>query len=366
MKITAAVLHEPRGAFKVEDVELDAPRPHEVLVKIVATGICHTDLAVRDQHLPLGLPAVLGHEGSGIVEAVGSSVTRVKPGDHVVLTPASCGECDFCVSGHPSYCEKFSVLNMQGHREDGSCAHHQHGQDLQGLFLYQSSFGSYAIATERNTIKVPTDIPLEILGPLGCGLQTGAGSVLNVLRPQAGESIAVYGTGPVGLAGIMAAKVAGCSVIVAVDINDQRLELARELGATHTVNSRNQSSADYIREHIMPAGLHYTFSTVGRNEVVAEAFKAMRYMGRCVEVGVGTSANLEIPHSLFRMGKSITYAIEGDSVPEVFIPRLIQLYRKGRFPFDKLIKFYDLDQINQAVEDSEKGVTLKAILRMPH
>jgi aryl-alcohol dehydrogenase len=364
MEIKAAVLKVPKSEFEIEKVELDQPNSNEVLVKIVATGLCHTDIAVRDQDVPFfDFPAILGHEGAGIVETVGSKVTKVKPGDHVVLAPASCGICEFCQSGHPSYCIQFFQLNISGKRLDGSYPYHQNDHPVNGLFFYQSSFATYALASERNVVKVADDVPLEMLGPLGCGLQTGAGSVLNVLRPHAGESIAVYGVGPVGLAAIMAAKIVGCTTIIAVDINDLRLGLAKELGATHSVNSRGVNSAEIIKQQIIPEGINYAFDTTGRNDVINQAITSLKNMGKCVLVGVSSAPRLELDNSVFTMGKSVRFVTEGDSVPDIFIPQLIDLYKKDLFPFDKLIKFYAMDQINQAAEDSEKGTTLKAVIR---
>lgn len=368
MEIKAAVLNGAHKQFDVGDVELDNElKPEEVLVKVVATGLCHTDLAIRDEQLPFSLPGILGHEGAGIVEKIGSAVTKVKVGDHVILAPASCGKCNFCKSGHPSYCIQFFPLNFGGRRADGSCPYHDHGgKEISGFFFGQSSFATYSLASENNVVKVQDDVPLEILGPLGCGIQTGSGSVLNVLKPQASESIVVFGVGPVGLSAIMAARAVGCTTVIAVDVHDNRLELAKELGATHTINSRNVSAGTEISDNIVPGGVHYAFDTTGRSEVVNEALKALRFRGRCVLVGVSSSGKLEVDYAFFTMGKTLEYIVEGDSVPDIFIPQLISLYKKGLFPFDKLIRFYELDQINQAVEDSEKGVTLKAVIRMPH
>ena len=214
-------------------------------------------------------------------------------------------------------------------------------------------------------VKVQDDVPIEILGPLGCGLQTGSGTVLNVLKPEAGESIVVSGVGPVGLAAIMAAKAAGCTTIIAVDVHDNRLDLAKELGATDTINSRNIVVSDEINNKIHPGGVHYAIDTTGRNDVINQMVGSLRYMGKCIVLGVSPTPKMEVDNAVFTMGRSIQYVVEGDSVPDIFIPQLIDLYKKGLFPFDKLIKFYNLDEINQAVEDSEKGVTLKAVIRMP-
>ena len=368
MEITAAVLNGPAKPFDIEKIELDTSlQPDEVLVRIVATGLCHTDISIRDQNLPFGFPSVLGHEGAGIVEQTGTGITKVKVGDSVVLAPASCGKCDFCISGHPSYCTNFLPLNLAGHRANGSHAHHKHnGNDISDFFFGQSSFATYAIASESNLVKVQDDVPLEMLGPLGCGLQTGAGTVMNVLKPGPGESIAVFGIGPVGLAGIMAAKAAGCTTIIAVDIHENRLQLAKELGATHIINSRNVQVSDVILKDIHPVGVHYSLDTTGNNNVITQAVASLRYMGKCAAVGVSKSPKLEIDSSAFSLGRSVEFVIEGDSVPDILIPKLISLYKQGLFPFDRLIKFYNLDEINQAVEDSEKGITLKAVIRMPH
>jgi aryl-alcohol dehydrogenase len=368
MDIKAAVLSAPNQEFEIKNVELNTElHPHEILVKVVATGLCHTDLTIRDQQMPFPFPSILGHEGAGVVEKVGSEVTKVKAGDHVVLAPASCGKCTYCKDGHPSYCENFFPLNFgDGHRPDGSCPYHDHsGNDLNSFFFGQSSFAAYSVTAENNVVKVPTDVPLDILGPLGCGLQTGAGAILNVLKPNPGESIVVFGVGPVGLAGIMAAKAAGCTTIIAVDVHDNRLELAKELGATHVINSRNTVVSEVINNEIQPGGVYYSFDTTGRNDVIEQAIASLRYMGRCALVGVSAKEKMEFTYNNLMMGRSIQFVIEGDSVPDIFIPRLISMYKSGIFPFDKLIKFYELDEINKAVEESESGVTLKAIIRMP-
>lgn len=368
MRMIAAVLRGPRQPFIVQELEMaDEVLPHEVLVRVVATGLCHTDLSVRDEHLPVPLPAILGHEGAGVVERAGSAVTKVVPGDRVVLAPSSCRECGYCRSAHPSYCRRMIELNTVRPRADGSHPFHDaDGKPVGGFFFGQSSFGTYSLTSESSVVKVPDDVPLETLGPLGCGLQTGAGTVLNVLRPCPGEGIAIFGVGPVGLAAVMAAKAAGCTTIVAVDVHESRLELARSLGATHTVNSKQGKPAEYIRDHARPDGVHYSVDTTGRGDVISQAMGALRSMGRCALVGVSSAEKLEIDYAVLSNGRSVEYVVEGDSVPDVFIPRLIELHKAGLFPFDRLVSFYDLGDINRAVADSESGVALKAVLRMPH
>ncbi len=367
MKIKAAVLSEPKGSFEIEDVDLDRQLgPRDVLVRVVATGLCHTDLSVRDGHMPSAFPVLLGHEGAGIVEAVGIAVTKVTPGQHVVMAPASCQKCRNCLSGHPSYCNQGLTLNLPGPRSGGTFDHHRaDGTPISGGFFGQSSFANYVRASETSLVPVDESVSLELLGPLGCGFQTGAGTVLNVLRPSPGESIAVFGTGPVGMAAIMAAHAAGCETIIAVDINDHRLSIARSVGATHVVNSRQKAPSTAIGD-IKVEGVDYTVDTTGRSDVINEALASLRTKGRCALIAVPSSATLEVSWPNLMAGRTLEFVPEGDSVPEVLIPQLISLYRRGTFPFDKLIKIYEFDQIDRAIAEFESGLTIKAVLRMSH
>lgn len=364
MNIQAAVVRQKGGPFKIEEVELDEPRADEVLVRMVATGVCHTDLVARDQHLPIPLPGVFGHEGSGIVEKVGSYVTKVKPGDHVVMSYLSCGTCVSCAKGTPSWCLNFLPSNFAGARPDGSTTMKKNGEAIHGSFFGQSSFGTYAIASERNVVKVQDDVPLEILGPMGCGFQTGAGGVINSLHPKAGSSIAVFGVGSVGLSAIMAAYASGCTTIIAVDVTPARLEMAKELGATHIVNSHSVDPVEEIRR-ITGGGVEYSLECAGIPQVLRQAVDTLTWGGVCGLIGVapmGVEVSLDMQNIL--NGRTLKGVVEGDSNADVFIPQLIELYKQGRFPFDRMITFYPFDQINQAAEDSEKGKTLKAVLRM--
>ncbi|SHO66955.1 aryl-alcohol dehydrogenase [Pseudoxanthobacter soli DSM 19599] len=366
-KIVAAVVREKGAAFQIEDATIGEPRPGEVLVRIVAVGVCHTDIIVRDQYYPVPLPGVLGHEGSGIVEAVGPGVAAVEPGDHVVLTFQSCGHCGPCESGHPAHCADFFAQNFGGGRKDGSTATCDgHGHALHDHFFGQSSFGSYAMAHERNVVKVPKDAPLELLGPLGCGIQTGAGAVLRAMKVPAGARFAVFGSGAVGLSAVMAARIAGATTIIAVDVTQSRLDLALTLGATHAINSREADPVARIRE-ITGGGADFTLESSGRPEVLRQAIDALGIQGTCGIVGapkLGTEASFDV-NMVMIPGKRIMGIVEGDAVPKVFIPQLVDLYMQGRFPFDKLVKFYDFDEINRAVADSESGITIKPILRLP-
>jgi len=368
MDILAAVTPAQSEDFSVETIQIDDPRPGEVRVKVIATGMCHTDLVVRDQYLPVPLPAVLGHEAAGIVDAVGVGVLKLKPGDHVVMTFDSCHHCSGCHEGDTVYCDDFLGVNLlSAARPDGSTTLSRNGEVIHSNFFQQSSFATYAMGTEESVIKVPKDVDLEILGPLGCGIQTGAGAVMNSLAPEAGSTIAVFGAGSVGLSAIMAARVVGCSKIIAVDLNAGRLEMAKELGATHTLNPGDGDVVEAIRSITGGGGVNYSLEATAISTVFRQAVDCLALRGVCGLIGLppaGTEVTLDMVHLL--LGRSVRGIVEGDSKPDTFIPKLIELYRQGRFPFDKLISFYDLKDINQAAQDSETGVVIKPILRMPH
>lgn len=361
----AAIARQKSSPLVIEDVKLGAPRHDEVLVRIVGTGVCHTDMVVRDQGYPVPLPLVLGHEGAGVVEAVGADVKTLAPGDHVVLAFGHCGACDACKSGRPGYCEEFYDRNFKGARMDGSqavCDGHDH--PLGSAFFAQSSFGTYAMATERNAVKIRKDVPLELMGPLGCGVSTGAGAVLNALKPHAASSIAIFGAGSVGLSAAMAAAAVGCARIIVIDLHDERLTLAKALGATHTINGGTEDAVERIKEITGTGGVDFSLECTGNDKVFVQAIDALRIPGTCGLVGaanLGVRASIDMNTLLF--GRTVRGIIEGDSVPQVFIPQLIELWRLGKFPFDKLIKFYDLQDINQAIADSESGRVLKPIVR---
>ena len=364
--ITAAVVRAKGGPWLLETLELDEPRDDEVLVRIVGVGICHTDLSIRDQYLPLRLPIVLGHEGAGVVERVGARVKGLQPGDHVVLAPASCGACGNCQSGLQVYCEQFLPLNIGLRRPDGSATIRAAEGKVHGAFFGQSSFATHALANERSAIKVPRDVPLELLGPLGCGIQAGAGTILNALRPRAGATLAVFGAGSVGLSAIMAARLVGCTTIVAVDLQEGRLQLARELGATQAINNAGGNVVDEVRQVTAGHGVHFAIDTTAQPTVIRQAFDCLATPGVCAVLGLasqGTEVSLDI--NTLGNGRTVRGVTEGESVARTFIPALVELWRQGRFPFDRLIRQYDFADINQAAADMASGATLKPVLRMP-
>jgi aryl-alcohol dehydrogenase len=361
----AAVIRGVDADFSFEDVVLDDIAPTEVLVKIVATGLCHTDLAVVHGHIPTPLPIVLGHEGAGIVEQVGDGVTDLSVGDHVAASFASCGHCANCLGGRSAYCLNFMPLNFGGTREDGSTTiETADGRTVNGSFFGQSSFATHAIVSARNLVKVPASVPLEIVGPLGCGIQTGAGTVLNSLDVHAGSSIVVSGTGAVGLSAIMAAKVAGATTIIAVDVLPERLAFAEKLGATHVVNGSTDDVVETIMSITDGLGADVAVDTTAVPAVVENVVAATRFGASIALVGVG-KPDAVIPLGLISgSGKTLVGAIEGDSVPQVFIPQMLALFEAGQFPFDAMITTYAFDDIDRAIADTQSGAAVKAVLTM--
>ena len=365
MKVRAAVARAPRAPMHLEDLTLETPRADEILVRLAATGVCHTDIAMRDQVFPVPQPIVLGHEGSGVVEQVGNLVTKVKVGDAVVMTFNSCGRCTNCRNAHASYCYDFFNRNFAGQREDGSTSLTSESGAIHSNFFGQSSFASHALCHERNIVRVTDDVPLDLLGPLACGIQTGAGAVMNALRVSVGQSIVVFGTGSVGLSAVMAARLVGATTIIAVDLKDDRLALAEILGATHTINAGRDSVTQAL-QRACPAGTHFALETTGSPVVIRQAIESLAPLGICGLLGateVSTEMTINVAH-LMTAGRTVRGIIEGDSEPNSFIPALITLFKQGRFPFDQLITFYPFEEINQAIEDSESGRVIKAVVRM--
>jgi aryl-alcohol dehydrogenase len=365
VKINAAIAHAAHQPFSIEEADLEDPRADEVLVKIHGVGLCHTDLIARDQFISIALPAVLGHEGAGVVLAVGSRVSKVKVGDRVVMSFASCGRCTRCDENLPSYCASFPALNFSGRRADGTSSISIDGAPVSSNFFGQSSFASHALAQERNVVKVDdSSLPLPILGPLGCGIQTGAGAVLRSLACEPGSSICIFGGGPVGLAAVMGAVIRGCATIILVEPIAARRAMAESLGATHLIDSASGQIGEAIRA-IVPAGVDYALDSSGREDVIMTALGVLGSHGLLGLVGVpprpesAISVNLA---SLITFGHRIHGIIEGDSDLDRFIPELLGHFRAGRFPFDTLVKTYPIREINEAIAAQLRGDCIKAVL----
>ncbi|WOH38191.1 NAD(P)-dependent alcohol dehydrogenase [Thalassotalea fonticola] len=362
---TAAIARDPSEPLTFEQVTLQSPRADEVLIKIVASGICHTDLVCLYQELPVPLPMVLGHEGAGIVVEAGSAVKDLSPGDHVVLSFNSCGECPSCEHELPSYCYDFMENNFSGCRGDGTGTMEQNGEAVNANFFGQSSFATMAIANVRNTVKVRKDLPLEMLAPLGCGVQTGAGTVLNSLSVTVANSMAIFGGGAVGLSALMAAKLVGADPIVVVEPLADRRALALELGADHVIDP---FAVENVVEEIkkLVGGVDFSLEMTGIPAVASQCVAALKPLGTCALVGAAP-ADAEVSINIMEMlatGRKIVGIVEGDAEPRTFIPQLIEYYDEGRFPFDRLIDFFPFEALNEAVEAQGNGQSIKPVVRM--
>jgi aryl-alcohol dehydrogenase len=296
-----------------------------------------------------------------VVEAVGAGVSGIAPGDHVLLSYRSCRSCRSCEAGHVSYCERFRELNAVGVRPDGSTTMRRGDMPVHGSFFGQSSFATHALAYASNTVKVDAGLDLTVAAPVGCGIQTGAGAVLNVLEPAAGSSIAVFGAGGVGLAGLMAAVHLGVETAIVVDPVASRRELARELGATHALDPREDDVVAAIHD-LTGGGAGSAFDTTGIPAVIADATRALGRLGTLALVGTGEAlATLDIK-DLIRGGKSVRGVMEGDADPVRFVPQLVELVQQGRLPIDRMIVSYPFAEINRAAADARSGATIKPVL----
>ena len=363
MKVTAAVLRAGDAPFSVEELEVGEPNANEVLVRVVAAGMCHTDLLSRE--LPpefFGGPQVYGHEGAGVVEAVGADVTSVVPGDHVVLSFNNCGDCPACNRGRLPYCFNFGAHNMSGGRLDGTSAFTDtDGNRVGSHYFGQSSFASHTIVAQNSVVKIDKRFDLNRLGPLGCGIQTGAGAVMNTLKVEAGSSLVVTGAGALGLSAVMAGKVVGAGTIIAVDRHANRLELASHFGATHTVSGSSAEITAQIQA-ITGGGSDYAFDTTGNAVIVRASHAALNNIGTIALAGVGFG-DLTVDFISMISGRTITGVMEGDSTPSEFIPKLAQLNADGAFPFHELITEFSINDVNEAEAASASGQVIKPVLR---
>jgi Zn-dependent alcohol dehydrogenase len=362
-KMRAAILYHTNTALRVEEVTIDDPWEREIMVKLVATGICHSDLLPIKGEVPSPLPIVLGHEGAGIVERVGPGVTTVRPGDHVVLPVIfTCGKCRYCVEGQPALCAEVLPAHLMGTLPGGGKRLHKGDQDLH-LFYSQGSFAEYVVVHERTAVKVPKDARLDVLCLLSCRVTTGVGSVINRAGLRAGESIVIYGCGGVGLSAVMGAKLAGAGKIIAVDLVDRKLDLAKELGADYVINASGENPQQRVVE-ITGGGTDYSIESIGNVNVMAQAFASIHSAGTCVLVGAAPMADvLSLFPFEFLLGKTLKGSLLGNVRTMIDVPKYVDLYMQGKLPIDKLAaKYYTLDEINEAIAAVDRGEVIRAVI----
>ena len=361
----AIVVHDPTDGAHVEAVEFDEPGPGEVLVNVAASGVCGSDIHVLHGRATVGtFPMVLGHEGAGVVEAVGPGVQGVEIGDHVVIALyGPCGHCGPCRAGNPLSCNgPERIAGMAGKTADGGSRLHQ-GEQLLYPFVGIGSLAEYAVVRAAQTVVVDRDLPLDVIALAGCGVTTGLGAVFNTARVAPGDRVAVVGCGGVGLNVIQGARLAGASTIIAVDPLPAKLDLASDLGATHVVNSSEQSMHDAVMA-IVPGGVDIAFEVVGNPELVAKTFELVRTHGLCVMVGSpGPGSTIELPGTALFLGRRISGCVGGDNIPARDIPRTMALYRTGRLDLDRLVsQRLPLDRFGDAVAAAEAGTVARSVI----
>ena len=363
MKMRAAVLYEPKKPMMVEEITVDEPQDHEVMVKLTATGICHSDLLPIKGDIPQTYPVVVGHEGAGVVEKVGAGVTGVQPGDHVIIACVyNCGKCHSCINGQPSLCLEALPWHLLGGLPGGGKRLHRGNQDL-NIMYSQGSFAEYVVVHERQVFKVSLDAPLDVVCLFSCRLTTGIGAVANRAKVRAGDGIVVYGCGMVGMSVIMGARLCGAGQIIAVDKVEERLGLARELGATHVINASTENPQMRTFE-ITGRGADFAFECIGNPAVMMQAFGSIHTTGTCIIVGATPAADMIsfFPFE-FLYGKKLVGCFFGN-LRQNDLPNYVDLYMQGRLPLEKLTAgYYTLDQINEAVDAVDKAKVMRAVVR---
>jgi len=360
----AAVLYENNKPLKIEELKLDEPQANEVLVKIKAVGLCHSDLHFMKGEMPQALPFVPGHEGAGVVEKVGPGVTTLQPGDHVItMVTFNCGKCHYCYKGQPTWCVENLPIQMMGTLPYGGIRLHKGDQAVHHLFGL-ACYAEKVVVHERSAVKIRKDAPLEVACLLGCGTSTGIGTIINTAGVKAGQSVAIFGCGGVGLSAVMGAKLAGAKVI-AIDALDNKLEMAKQLGADYTINAKKDDPQIKIME-ILGGGADVAAEFIGNTDVMLKAFGSIRARGLFVVAGMAPiTAMLNIAPFEFFLGKTITGSVQGDVVPQIDIPRWLDLYMAGKLPIDKLItRSYSLDQINEAFQDLQNGKLIRGVIKI--
>lgn len=377
MRTRAAVLYEAQKPepyaetrpLVIEEIELEKPGPGEVLVELVGAGLCHSDLSVINGSIRSRFPTTLGHEASGIVREVGAGVKEVQVDDHVVFSfVPTCGHCRLCAIGKPALCTNGNRANVAGTLLNGGVRFQKPGGQSINHFLGVSAFSQYTVAVEESVIKIDKAIPLEKAALFGCAIQTGVGAVVNTAHVEAGEPVAIFGLGGVGLSAVMGAKLVGASPIIAVDVLPNKFELARHLGADLTVNAREVDPVVVIRD-LTHGGVEYAFEAVGNANVLAQAYNATRVGGKTVGIGV-PSATQQLTLqaiTLVVMEKTLLGSFMGSSIPRRDIPRLIDLYMAGKLPVDDLLSPpVELEDINTGFDRLAQGSAVRQLLHFGH
>jgi S-(hydroxymethyl)glutathione dehydrogenase/alcohol dehydrogenase len=362
MEIKAAVFRKPHEPLTVESVEIDTPLGREVLVRTVATGVCHSDLHVVDGQgrWPLDRPIVLGHEGAGIVEAVGSDVTTVRPGDHVVACLSGfCGSCAQCLGGHPNLC----VGGVVTRPESAPPRLSQKGAAFR-QFIGISSYAERMLLHENSIVKIDPDLPLDRAALVGCGVLTGVGAALRTSGLEAGQTVAVFGCGGVGLAIVQGARIGGASQIIGVDVFDSKLEMAKKVGATHVVNSSKDDPVKAVRALTRGAGVDHAFEAVGNAKLVRQAIESLAIRGTATIVGVlPPDAMIEFPWMAIRPECRVQTSRMGSNRFRVDIPRYLEFYRQGRLLLDEMVtRRGRLEDINEAFRAMKAGEVARTVL----
>ena len=365
MKARAAVLFEAKQQLFIEQVDVADPRVGEVLVRMAAGGVCHSDLHVMKGDLSAPLPAILGHEGSGVVAAVGSGVGDLQPGDHVIpLWRLSCGECEYCTGGRPALCTAGIEIRRTGTLPGGGTGFSLKGREIK-RFGGVSTFSEYSVIPEKALLEIPKEFPLDRAALLGCAVITGFGAVVNAAQVRTGSLVAVFGAGGVGLNVIQTAALAGASMIVVVDLKDNKLEYAKQFGATHVVNGSKGDAVEQVRALTGGRGVDYAFEVVGLPVTMRQAFDVLARRGVAVVVGIGpTTAEVAIPViPLAWEDRVLMGSLYGSARPRIDIPRLMDLYRAKKLKLDELLtRTYPLDQINEAYEALERGEVARSVV----
>ncbi|HZR01067.1 MAG TPA: Zn-dependent alcohol dehydrogenase [Chloroflexota bacterium] len=362
----AAILYEVHKPLEVADVAVQNPKAGEVLVRVAAAGVCHSDLHVMHGDLPANLPVVIGHEGSGVVEAVGEGVTSVAPGDHVILVwRAPCGECFYCRRKLPALCDEASKIRFTGRLNDGTSRFSRDGQEIKH-FSGVSSFAERTVLPEQGVVKIRKDVPIEKAALVGCAVMTGVGAVINTAKVQAGDRVVVFGAGGVGLNIVQGAAMVGAEKIIAVDLLDNKLAYARQFGATHTLNGAKENVVEAVKELTDGLGADYAFDAIGNVKILEQGLACIRKAGALVCVGMPNhQAQLAFTVFPFILSeKRILSSIYGSADPWVDFPKLLNLYAAGKLKLDELIsREYTIDQVNEAFRALEAGEVARSIVR---